>query len=65
MYEAALPIIPQSWGTYYCKETQTGKQESLQTAKKLDAIRLVSRTRAAACGISLDNSRGRVLVFAE
>ena len=28
------------WGTYYCEDTQTGKQESLATTNKLEASRL-------------------------
>jgi integrase len=34
-------LFRRGWGTYYCEDTQTGKQESLGTRSKQDAQRLV------------------------
>ena len=34
-------LFRRGWGTYYCEDTQTGKQETLGTSNKQEAQRLV------------------------
>jgi len=33
-------LFRRGWGTYYCEDTQTSKQESLKTKVKAEAIRI-------------------------
>jgi hypothetical protein len=35
-------VFRRSWGTYYCEDLQTGKQETLRTRDKDEAFRLVA-----------------------
>ena len=35
-------VFRRDWGTYYCEDLQTGKQESLRTRDKPEAYRLVA-----------------------
>ena len=35
-------VFRRGWGTYYCEDLQTGKQETLRTRDKAEAYRLVA-----------------------
>lgn len=35
-------LFRRGWGTYYCEDRQTGKQETLRTRDKAEAYRLVT-----------------------
>ncbi|MCZ7640443.1 MAG: hypothetical protein M5U12_32935 [Verrucomicrobia bacterium] len=35
-------LFRRGWGTYYCEDRQTGKQETLRTRDKAEAYRLVA-----------------------
>jgi hypothetical protein len=40
-------LFRRGWGTYYCEDTQTSKQESLKTKVKAEAIRIIAAKNEA------------------
>jgi hypothetical protein len=40
-------LFRRGWGTYYCEDAETGKQESLKTRVKAEAVRIVGAKNEA------------------